>query len=83
MQGASYASHPNIRNNSQKVRIMQNSIMLRKKELLCKELRGSSTMKPKSPKSVELYNLMLQRGYREEFCDLVTKNLNTDVNATI
>lgn len=32
-------------------------------------------MKPKSPKSVELYNLMLQRGYREEFCNLVTKNL--------
>ena len=38
-------------------------------------------MKPKSPKSVELYNLMLQRGYREEFCDLVTKNLNTDFTA--
>lgn len=81
MQGASRASYPAIRNNSQKVRIMQNSIKLRKKELLCKELRGSSTMKPKSPKSVELYNLMLQRGYREEFCDLVTKNLNTDFTA--
>lgn len=38
-------------------------------------------MKPKSPKSVELYNLMLQRGYHEEFCDLVTKNLNTDFTA--
>lgn len=38
-------------------------------------------MKPKSPKSVELYNLMLQRGYREEFCNLVTKNLNTDFTA--
>lgn len=38
-------------------------------------------MKPKSPKSVELYNLMLQRGYCEEFCDLVTKNLNTDFTA--
>ena len=34
-------------------------------------------MKAKSPKSIELYNIMLQRGYPEEFCDVVTKNLNT------
>ena len=38
-------------------------------------------MKAKSPKSIELYNIMLQRGYPEEFCDVVTKNLNTDWTA--
>ena len=38
-------------------------------------------MKPKSEESIELYNLMLQRGYPEQFCDEVTKNLNTDFTA--
>ena len=38
-------------------------------------------MKPKSEKSIELYNLMLQRGYPEQFCDEVAKNLNTDFTA--
>lgn len=38
-------------------------------------------MKPKSLKSLELYDMMLQRGYPEEFCDQVTKNLNTDWTA--
>ena len=38
-------------------------------------------MKAKSEKSNELYNLMLQRGYPEQFCDEVTKNLNTDFTA--
>ena len=38
-------------------------------------------MKPKSEKSVELYNMMLHRGYPEPFCDQVTKNLNTDWTA--
>ena len=38
-------------------------------------------MKPKSEISMELYRLMLRRGYREEFCDIVTKNLNTDFTA--
>ena len=38
-------------------------------------------MKPKSPKSLKLYDMMLQRGYPEEFCDQVTKNLNTDWTA--
>ena len=38
-------------------------------------------MKPKSEKSLELYNLMLSRGYPEEFCDAVTKNLNMDFTA--
>jgi hypothetical protein len=38
-------------------------------------------MKPKSEKSIELYNMMLRRGYPEPFCDEVTKNLNTDWTA--
>ncbi|MDO4649726.1 MAG: hypothetical protein Q4B26_13865 [Eubacteriales bacterium] len=38
-------------------------------------------MKPKSSKSLELYNLLLQRGYPEPFCDEITKNLNTDFTA--
>ena len=35
-------------------------------------------MKPRSEMSMELYEMMLDRGYPEEFCDLITKNLNTD-----
>ncbi len=38
-------------------------------------------MKPKSPLSIELYHELLNRGYQEEFADLVTKNLNTDFTA--
>jgi hypothetical protein len=38
-------------------------------------------MKPKSQKSIELYNMMLRRGYPEPFCDEITKNLNTDWTA--
>ena len=38
-------------------------------------------MKPRSEISMELYQLMLSRGYLEEFCDIVTKNLNTDFTA--
>lgn len=39
-------------------------------------------MKPRTEKSMELYHLMIQRGYPEVFCDEVTKNLNTDFTAT-
>ncbi|MDO5339555.1 MAG: hypothetical protein Q4E78_05520 [Eubacteriales bacterium] len=39
-------------------------------------------MKPKSDLSKQLYELMLQRGYEENFCDIVTKNLNTDFTAS-
>ena len=39
-------------------------------------------MKPRSEMSMELYDMMLDRGYPEEFCDLITKNLNTDFTAT-
>ena len=35
-------------------------------------------MKPKTEKSLELYEIMLRRGYPEPFCDQVTRNLNTD-----
>ena len=38
-------------------------------------------MKPKSEKSIELYKILLHRGYPEPFCDEVTKNLNTDWTA--
>ena len=30
---------------------------------------------------MELYEMMLDRGYPEEFCDLISKNLNTDFKA--
>ena len=30
---------------------------------------------------MELYEMMLDRGDPEEFCDLITKNLNTDFTA--
>lgn len=38
-------------------------------------------MKEKSRVSSQLYEIMLQRGYPEEFCDLITQNLNTDFTA--
>ena len=38
-------------------------------------------MKQKSPKSLELYDIMIKRGYPEEFCNQITKNLNTDWTA--
>lgn len=42
---------------------------------------GELQMKPKSEKSLELYRVLLRRGYPEPFCDEVTKNLNTDFTA--
>lgn len=39
-------------------------------------------MKPRSPQSMQLYKMLLSRGYPEVFCDLVTKNLNTDFTAS-
>ncbi len=38
-------------------------------------------MKPRTEKSMELYEIMLGRGYPEPFCEQVTKNLNTDWTA--
>ena len=39
------------------------------------------SMKPRSEKSIELYNILLHRGYPEPFCDEISKNLNTDWTA--
>jgi hypothetical protein len=38
-------------------------------------------MKPRTAKSMELYDILLRRGYPEPFCDEITKNLNTDWTA--
>lgn len=38
-------------------------------------------MKPRSELSLQLYDMMMDRGYPEDLCDLVTKNLNTDFTA--
>ena len=39
-------------------------------------------MKPKTEISMQLYHMMVERGYPENLCDLVTRNLNTDYTAT-
>lgn len=39
-------------------------------------------LKPKSDKSKELYEILLSRGYSEDFSNLITLNLNTDFTAT-
>lgn len=38
-------------------------------------------MKPKSEVSKELYQILLDKRYSEQFSDLITKNLNTDFTA--
>lgn len=38
-------------------------------------------MKPRTELSMQLYQMMLDRGYPENLCDLVTRNLNTDFTA--
>ena len=38
-------------------------------------------MKSKSPMSMELYEIMIDKGYSEQFSDLITRNLNTDFTA--
>ncbi len=38
-------------------------------------------MKPRTSKSIELYNKLLDRGYPREFCEQVSLNLNTDWTA--
>ena len=38
-------------------------------------------MKPRTAKSMELYDILLRRGYPEPFCDEMTKNLDTDWTA--
>lgn len=39
-------------------------------------------MKPRTELSMQLYRMMLDRGYPEPLCDLVTQNLNTDYTAS-
>lgn len=39
-------------------------------------------MKARTEISMQLYQIMLDRGYPENLCDLVTRNLNTDYTAT-
>ena len=39
-------------------------------------------MKPKSKMSRMLYEMLVNEGYEERFCDLITQNLNTDFTAT-
>ena len=38
-------------------------------------------MKPRTEEGLELYEIMLRRGYPEPFCDQVTRNLNQDWTA--
>lgn len=38
-------------------------------------------MKPRTELSMQLYDMLLERGYQEELCDIITKNLNTDYTA--
>ena len=38
-------------------------------------------MRPRSEKSLELFEEMRRRGYPEAFCNAVTENLNTDFTA--
>lgn len=38
-------------------------------------------MKSRTAKSMELYHILIKRGYQKEFCDQVTKYLNTDWTA--
>lgn len=39
-------------------------------------------MKPRTEISMQLYEMMVARGYPETLCDLITRNLNTDFTAT-
>ena len=38
-------------------------------------------MKPRTELSMQLYQMLVARGYHEELCDLISKNLNTDFTA--
>jgi len=38
-------------------------------------------MKPRTELSMQLYDMLLEHGYHEELCDVITKNLNTDYTA--
>lgn len=38
-------------------------------------------MKPRTEASMKLYHVLLDRGYPVEFCEQITRNLNTDWTA--
>ena len=38
-------------------------------------------MKPRTERSLQLYDILIERGYNEGLCDLITRNLNTDYTA--
>lgn len=38
-------------------------------------------MKPRTELSMQLYNMMVERGYPENLCELIARNLNTDYTA--
>ena len=38
-------------------------------------------MKPRTELSMQLYNMMVERGYPENPCELISRNLNTDYTA--
>ena len=40
-----------------------------------------NNMKARTEISMQLYHMMVERGYPENLCDLVTRNLNTDYTA--
>lgn len=42
----------------------------------------NEVMKPRAELSMQLYQMMIDRGYPENLCELVTRNLNTDYTAT-
>ena len=44
-------------------------------------VREVYSMKPRTPKSMELYDILVKRGYPQEFCEQITLNLNTDWTA--
>lgn len=39
-------------------------------------------MKPRTEISMQLYHTLKERGYQENLCELVSRNLNTDYTAT-
>lgn len=39
-------------------------------------------MKERTELSMQLYDILLKRGYPEALCELITRNLNTDYTAT-
>lgn len=39
-------------------------------------------MKPRTELSMQLYRILVERGYPQNLCDLITRNLNTDYTAS-